>query len=182
MSTTYQWVADPTHSEVGFRVKHLVISIVSGYFRSYRASVETTSLDDFEDAKVSFEADVATLWTGVEDRDNHLRSADFFDVEKYPTLKFVSKSFKKKEDKRKQFVLTGDLTIKDVTQEVTLDVEYGGRMKDLYGGTKAGFELTGSINRKQFGLVWDLVTEAGGIVVGHEIKIQIHFQLLQVQA
>ncbi|MES2627923.1 MAG: YceI family protein [Bacteroidota bacterium] len=163
------WTIDPMHSEVQFKVKHLVISTVTGSFKTYSATV-TTDGDNFDNAKVHFEADTKSIDTGVEQRDQHLQGDDFFNSEKFPKLTFESKSFSGSK-------LTGDLTIRDVTKEVTLDVEFGGKMTDFYGNEKAGFEVTGKINRKEFGLQWAAVTEAGGIVVGDDVKLIANIQL-----
>ena len=171
MATT-KWVLDPTHSEVQFKVKHLVISTVSGFFKSFEGSL-TTEREDFENAKVEFSLDVNSIDTNQEQRDGHLKSAEFFDAEKYPKISFTSTSLTKDGD---DYKLNGDLTIKDVTKPVSLDVEYGGSAGDFYGNTKAGFEVTGKINRKEFGLTWDGVTEAGSIVVGEDIKLIINVQ------
>jgi polyisoprenoid-binding protein YceI len=171
MATT-KWVLDPTHSEVQFKVKHLVISTVSGFFKSFEGSL-TTESEDFENAKVEFSLDVNSIDTNQEQRDGHLKSADFFDAETYPKISFTSTSLTKDGD---DYKLNGDLTIKDVTKPVSLDVEYGGSAGDFYGNTKAGFEVTGKVNRKEFGLTWDGVTEAGSIVVGEDIKLIINVQ------
>src|SRR6187431_1187139 len=171
MATT-KWVLDPTHSEVQFKVKHLVISTVSGFFKSFEGSL-TTESEDFENAKVEFSLDVNSIDTNQEQRDGHLKSAEFFDAEKYPKISFTSTAFTKDGD---DYKLNGDLTIKGVTKPVSLDVEYGGSAGDFYGNTKAGFEVTGKINRKEFGLTWDGVTEAGSIVVGEDIKLIINVQ------
>ena len=171
MATT-KWVLDPTHSEVQFKVKHLVISTVSGFFKSFEGSL-TTDSEDFENAQVEFSLDVNSIDTNQEQRDGHLKSAEFFDSEKYPKITFKSTSLTKDGD---DYKLNGDLTIKDVTKPVSLDVEYGGSAGDFYGNTKAGFEVTGKINRKEFGLTWDGVTEAGSIVVGEDIKLIMNIQ------
>lgn len=171
MATT-KWVLDPTHSEVQFKVKHLVISTVSGFFKSFEGSL-TTDNEDFENAQVEFSLDVNSIDTNQEQRDGHLKGPDFFDAEKYPKITFTSTSFTKDGD---DYKLNGNLTIKDVTKPVSLNVEYGGSAGDFYGNTKAGFEVTGKINRKDFGLTWDGVTEAGSIVVGEEIKLIINVQ------
>ena len=171
MATT-KWVLDPTHSEVQFKVKHLVISTVSGFFKSFEGSL-TTDSEDFENAQVEFSLDVNSIDTNQEQRDGHLKSAEFFDSEKYPKISFKSTSLTKDGD---DYKLNGDLTIKDVTKPVSLDVEYGGSAGDFYGNTKAGFEVTGKINRKEFGLTWDGITEAGAIVVGEDIKLHASVQ------
>ena len=172
MATLTKWVLDPMHSEVQFKVKHLVISTVTGSFKVFEGSLETEN-EDFTDANISFSLDVASIDTNQDQRDGHLKSAEFFDAEKYPTISFKSTSFTKDGD---DYTLTGDLTIKDITKSVTLAVEHGGTAADFYGNTKAGFELSGKINRKEFGLTWDGVTEAGSIVVGEDIKLLINVQ------
>jgi polyisoprenoid-binding protein YceI len=172
MATATKWVLDPMHSEVQFKVKHLVISTVTGSFKTFEGEL-TTESDDFEGADVSFSLDVNSIDTNQEARDGHLKSAEFFDAETYPKISFKSTSFTKDGD---EYKLTGDLTIKDVTKPVTLDVEHGGVAGDFYGNTKAGFEVTGKINRKDFGLVWDGVTEAGSVVLGSDIKLIINVQ------
>ena len=170
--TATKWVLDPMHSEVQFKVKHLVISTVSGNFKTFEGQLETEN-DTFEDAKIEFSLDVNSIDTNQEQRDGHLKSAEFFDAEKYPKITFKSTSFKKAGD---EYELKGDLTIKDVTKPVTLTVEHGGSAADFYGNTKAGFDITGKINRKEFGLTWDGVTEAGSVVVGEDIKLVISVQ------
>lgn len=171
---TYQ--IDPLHSEIVFKVKHLMISTVTGNFNSFDASMQTDA-DDFENAAISFSAQTNSISTNNEQRDGHLKSADFFDAEKYPEIKFVSTSFKKKNDE--QYSLVGNLTIKDQTHCVELAAEYGGTMTDFYGQTKVGFEVSGKISRSQFGLTWSAVTEAGGIVVSDEIKLQLAVQFIK---
>jgi polyisoprenoid-binding protein YceI len=174
MTTLTKWAIDPMHSEVQFKVKHLVISTVSGFFKSFSGTVEAGD-EDFSDAKIEFSIDIDSLDTTQTQRDEHLKSAEFFDAATYPHITFKSTSFTKTGDD--EYTLKGDLTIKGVTKPVTLDVEYGGSAADFYGNTKAGFEVTGKINRKEFGLTWDGVTEAGSIVVGEDIKLTINAQL-----
>ena len=169
------WTIDPSHSEVQFKVKHLMISTVTGDFSAYEGSIETVSEDTFEGAKATFSADIASISTGNEQRDGHLKSADFFDAENHPKLTFVSSSFVKKSDS--DYEVTGDLTLRGTTLPVTLQGEYGGQMGDFYGNTKAGFEMTGKISRKAFGLSWDAVTEAGGVVVSDEVKLILNIQV-----
>jgi polyisoprenoid-binding protein YceI len=176
MATLTKWSIDPTHSEVQFKVKHLVISTVSGFFRSFEGSVETDS-EDFEHANIGFSIDINSIDTNQSQRDEHLKSAEFFDAANYPHIKFKSTSFKKTGDD--EYALTGDLTIKNVTKSVTLNVEFGGSAADFYGNTKAGFEITGKINRKEFGLTWNGVTEAGSVVAGEDIKLTINAQLIK---
>jgi polyisoprenoid-binding protein YceI len=170
------WKIDPSHSEIHFKVKHLVISTVTGSFGKYDATLESEN-DDFSDAKVTFTADIDSISTGMEQRDQHLKSDDFFSAEKYPQIKFVSTEMKKTGDDT--YKLTGDLTVRDVTKPVTLNVEYGGKMNDFYGNTKAGFEITGKINRQDYGLKWSATTEAGGIVVSDEVKLVMNVQMAQ---
>jgi polyisoprenoid-binding protein YceI len=166
MATT-KWVLDPMHSEVQFKVKHLVISTVSGSFKNFEGSLETEN-DDFSDAKVEFSLDVDSIDTTQPQRDEHLKSAEFFDAATHPKISFKSTSLTKDGD---DYKLKGDLTIKGVTKPVSFNVEHGGIAGDFYGNTKAGFDVTGKINRKEFGLTWDGVTEAGSIVVGEDIKL-----------
>lgn len=173
MATSTKWVLDPMHSEVQFKVKHLVISTVSGFFKSFEGELVTDN-DNFEDAEINFSLDVNSIDTKQTDRDEHLKSADFFDAATYPKITFKSTSIKKVGDD--DYKLVGELTIKNITKQVTLDVEFGGSTDDFYGNTKAGFELTGKINRKDFGLTWDGITEAGSIVVGEDIKLNINVQ------
>lgn len=170
------WQIDPTHSEVQFKVKHLVISTVTGSFNSYEGKIEADG-DDFENAEAYFSADIDSITTNNEDRDTHLKSDDFFNAEEFPQLTFESTSFEKTGDG--EYKMTGDLTIRDVTKEVELDVVHGGTVGDPYGNTKAGFEVTGTINRKEFGLTWDAVTETGNVVVGDKIKLQLNVQLVK---
>ncbi|TSD66957.1 YceI family protein [Inquilinus sp. KBS0705] len=173
MATATKWVLDPMHSEVQFKVKHLVISTVSGFFKSFEGELTTTD-DNFEDSDISFSLDVNSIDTNQAQRDEHLKSPEFFDAATYPKISFKSTSIKKTDDD--EYTLNGDLTIKDVTKPVTLKAEFGGSTDDFYGNTKAGFEVTGKINRKEFGLTWDGVTEAGSIVVGEDIKLTINVQ------
>jgi len=173
MATATKWVIDPMHSEVQFKVKHLVISTVTGSFKSFEGTAESEG-DTFENASIAFTINVDSIDTTQPQRDEHLKSADFFEAEKYPKITFKSTSFKNKGGE--DYELTGDLTIKDVTKPVTLAVEFGGSADDFYGNTKAGFEITGKINRKEFGLTWHGVTEAGSIVVGEDIKLIINVQ------
>ncbi|MFN8277884.1 MAG: YceI family protein [Chitinophagales bacterium] len=173
MSTT-TWSIDPTHSEILFKVKHLMINSVTGRFNKFEGQLTSTA-EDFSGANISFSADVASIDTNMEMRDNHLRSDDFFAAEKYPQIRFSSTRFEK--TGADTYRLTGDFTIRDITRPIELAVEYQGTATDFYGNTKAGFELTGKISRKEFGLVWNGVTESGGIVVGDEVKLTANVQL-----
>lgn len=169
------WTIDTMHSEVGFKVKHLVISTVSGQFKSFEGTVSAEK-DDFSDAKISFSADVDSIDTGVEQRDGHLKSADFFEAEKFSKITFESTEVVKDGD---DYKLTGNLTMKDVTKPVTLNVEFGGVGPNMYGQTVAGFEVSGKINRKEFGLTWGAVTEAGGVVVSDDVKLYANVELIK---
>ena len=174
------WTIDPLHSDITFKVRHLMISTVKGFFADFTATVEGDETNAFEGAKVNFEAAIDSINTGNTDRDNHLKSADFFDAENHPKLTFTSTSFTKKSDG--EYSLTGDLTIRGTSLPITLSVEHHGTMVDFYGNTKAGFQATGTINRKAYGLAWSAVTEAGGVVVSDEIKLELDIQLSKVVA
>jgi polyisoprenoid-binding protein YceI len=167
---------DAAHSEITFKVKHLMITNVTGNFTSFDATLESEA-SDFSDAKISFSADVNSISTNNEQRDGHLKSDDFFGAETYPTLTFNSTSFKHLQNKN--FELVGDLTIKGTTKSIVLNVEYTGTVTDPYGQVKSGFEINGTINRKDFGLTWGAVTEAGGIVVSDEVKLHLNVQMIK---
>lgn len=175
MSTT-KWVVDPMHSEVQFKVKHLVISTVTGAFKTFSGEAITAG-NDFENAAINFTLDVNSVDTNQEQRDSHLKSADFFEAETYPEIKFKSTSFTKTNDD--DYKLVGDLTMKGVTKPVELQAEYGGSAKDAYGNTKYGFEVTGKINRKEFGLTYNALTETGGLALGEDIKLIANIQVAQ---
>ncbi len=170
------WSIDPSHSEIGFKVKHMMFTNVSGKFNDFQAIIENDD-DQFETSVVSFSANVSSIDTNNMDRDNHLRSADFFDVDSFPKISFKSTGILKINEG--QFEVSGDLTIKDVTQNVTLEVEYSGLMKDPWGNTKAGISLSGKINRKDFGLTWNTSLETGGVLVGEDIKLAAEVQLIK---
>jgi polyisoprenoid-binding protein YceI len=171
-----KWTVDPYHSEVLFKVKHLVISTVTGNFQKFDASLETEG-DDFQNAKAEFTADIDSISTNNAQRDGHLKSDDFFNAEKYPQLSFKSTAFEKQADGT--YKLKGHITIRETTKPIELDVEYGGTTTDPYGQVKAGFEISGKINRKEFGLNWSAVTEAGGVVVGDEVKLLLNIQVVK---
>lgn len=173
-----KWTIDPAHSEVQFKVKHLVISTVTGSFGSFNAEAETEG-DDFDNANVQFSADIDSIHTGNEQRDGHLKSPDFFDAANHPRLSFVATSMKKAGGNN--YKLAGNLTLRGVTKPVEFNVEHGGIMKDPYGNTKSGFELTGTIKRKDFGLTWNAATEAGGVVVSEDVKLIANIQLAKAQ-
>ena len=175
MATPTSWVIDPTHSEIQFKVKHLVISTVTGAFKSFEGSVDTES-EDFDGATVQFSADVHSIDTNQAQRDEHLKSADFFEAEKYPKISFTGKLHKAGEG---NYALKGDLTVKSTTKPFEFVVEHGGNMVDPYGNSKSGFEISGKINRKEFGLEWSAVTEAGGVVVGDDVKLIANIQIVK---
>lgn len=177
MATT-KWVLDPTHSEIQFKIKHLVISTVTGSFKTFAGTAETTG-HDFESAQVRFSADINSIDTNQEQRDQHLKSPDFFDAQTYPQLTFESTGLRKTGGDT--YTLEGNLTIKDVTRPVSFDVEYGGAATDFYGNEKAGFEVSGKISRKDFNLTWSAVTEAGAIVVGDDVKLLASVQFAKVK-
>ena len=173
MKTT-KWVLDPAHSEITFKVKHLMISHVKGAFKTFDASIDG---EDFWSSNFNVTIDTGSISTNNDDRDAHLKSPDFFEVDQYPKITFVSKSLKKVDDD--EFKLIGDLTIKGTNQEIKLDTEFGGFMKDPYGNEKAGFSIKGKLNRKDFGLNWNAALEAGGVMVGNEIKINAEVQFVK---
>lgn len=165
------WKIDSTHSEIAFKVKHMMISTVTGHFENFDATINTND-ESFDNASVVFSAKIDSVNTKNKDRDTHLKSDDFFNSEKFPEMKFVSDSF----DGQK---LIGNLTIKDVTKKVELNAELNGIAVDPYGQTKAGFEIRGEINRKDFNLTWNAVTEAGSIVVSDKVKLVIDTQFIK---
>lgn len=171
---TKTWVVDPLHSEIQFKIKHLVISTVTGFFKSFQGTAKTEG-DDFENASIEFSIDVDSIDTNQAQRDAHLKNGDFFEAETYPQIQFRSTSFSKINDE--QYKLIGDLTMKGVTKEVELVAEYGGNEKDHYGNVKHGFEVTGVINRKEFGLTYNAITETGGLALGENIKLIGNIQL-----
>lgn len=171
---TTKWAIDPSHSEITFKVKHLVVATVTGKFTTFEGSLDTAN-EDFSAAQINFTADIASISTGNTDRDGHLKSDDFFNAEAFPKLTFTSTSFTKTSDN--QYKLVGDITLRDVTKSIELTAEYGGTMVDPWGNTKAGFEIIGTIKRKEFGLKWDVITEAGGAVVSDEVKLHLNIEL-----
>jgi polyisoprenoid-binding protein YceI len=177
-AVTTNWNLDKTHSSVKFSVDHLVISEVEGNFKMFEGSMKDAGTD-FSGAKINFTVDVNSINTDDEKRDGHLKGADFFDAEKFPQMKFVSSNFKKVAEKK--YLLQGDLTIRDVTKKVNLMVNYGGTTKDPWGNIKAGFKATTKISRKDYGLKWNTLTEAGGAVVGDEVRIQVNVEFAQAK-
>lgn len=174
MSTT-KWALDAAHSELGFKIKHLMISSVSGRFNSFDVTADTGA-DDFNNSNINATIDVASIFTNNEQRDGHLRTGDFFEIEKYPNISFKSTSVKKDGD---DLEITGDLTMKDVTKPVSLKVEFSGITKDPYGNVKAGFSFAGKLNRKDWGINFNAALETGGVMLGEEVKYEGEIQLVK---
>lgn len=170
------WNFDKSHSEIGFSVTHMLISETDGFFKDYSGTVVSNG-DDFSNAKINFEAKTNSIFTDNEKRDNHLRSADFFESAKFPLLTFEGKSFTKVEGNK--YKLIGNLTIKDVTTEVTLDVKYNGTVVDPYGNTRVGFKISGEVDRFVYGLTWNAALETGGLVVSKEVELDIKIELIK---
>lgn len=172
--TTYK--IDQSHSEVIFKVRHMMITNVTGMFTVFDAEM-TSSNEDFSDAKIHFEADVNSVTTNNQQRDEHLKGEDFFAADQFPKLTFRSTDLKKVNEE--EFRLTGELTIRNVTKVVTLNGEFGGSMLDPYGNTRVGFALAGKVSRREFNLTWNATTEAGGVIVGDDVKLNINVQMLK---
>lgn len=170
------WKVDPAHTEIQFKVKHLMITTVTGHFKKYDLEVVTENEDFNTASKIEFTADINSIDTNNQQRDTHLKSADFFDAENHGQIKFVGKNYKSSGDEAE---LNGDLTIRGTTKPIKLKVEYGGTVVDPYGQTKAGFTVNGKISRKEYGLLWNAATEAGQVVVGDEIKIHCEVQIVK---
>ena len=170
------WKIDPVHSEILFKVKHLMITTVTGRFKNFELEVETENENFNSASKILFTADINSISTNNEQRDTHLKSPDFFNAEQFGALRFEGRKYESKGD---EATLHGDLTIRDITKAIKLDVEFGGIVVDPYGQTKAGFTVTGKISRKEFGLMWNAVTEAGQVVVSDQIKIHAELQLVK---
>jgi len=171
------WKIDPAHSEINFKVKHLVVSTVRGHFDNFNATIET-SKEDFSDAIIKFDADVNSINTNNEQRDTHLKSADFFDAENHPKMTFESTSIKKLSDN--EIEVNGKLTLRGVTKEITLNVIYNGVVSGFGDVKVAGFEISTKLNRFDYGLQWNALTEAGGVVVSNEVKIEIQAEFNEV--
>lgn len=174
--TKTKWTIDTAHSEIAFRVKHLMISNVKGSFAQFDGTVYTDD-NTFTDAEITVNVNTASVNTSDEKRDGHLKSADFFDADNFKTATFTSTLLKKKSNG--DFDLTGNLTMKGVTKPVTLNVEFGGLMKDPWGNEKVGFTVTGKINRKDWGLNWNAALEAGGVLVSDDVHINADIQLMK---
>jgi polyisoprenoid-binding protein YceI len=175
MATT-RWEVDPMHSEVQFKAKHLMITTVTGHFRIFNLVVETDGDDFTKASKIIFTADINSIDTNNNQRDTHLKSSDFFNADEHKELEFAGKMFEKQGN---HYLLHGNLTIRGITKSISVKVYYNGLVVDPYGQTKAGFEVDGKLNRKDFGLKWDVVTEAGNIVVSDEIKFHCEIQLIR---
>lgn len=176
MSTT-KWAIDPTHSEIGFKVKHMMFTTISGKFSKFEASIESEN-DSFENAKIEFTGAIDSISTGNTDRDAHLLRPDFFDVAQFPEIQFKASSFTKINEG--EYELVGDLTIHGVTKSVKLPAEFSGLMKDPWGNTKLAFSLEGKINRKDWGLNWNSALETGGVLVGEEVRLNIELQFVKL--
>lgn len=175
--TKTKWSIDPVHSEITFKVKHLMITNVKGMFKEFDASIYTTG-ENFMTSEIDFWMNPASVNTGVADRDAHLKSADFFDVENFGQIHFIGNTYEKV-DNNGSYTLYGELTIKDITKQIKLDVEFGGVMKDPWGNEKAGFSINGKINRKDFGLTWNTALETGGVLVSDDVWISSEVQLVK---
>lgn len=175
VSTKTKWVIDPMHSQVGFKVKHLMFSNVRGTFKEFDASIYTTE-EDFMSAEIDFRINPASINTGDEKRDAHLRSADFLDAENFKEINFTADSYEKA-DNNGRYTLVGDLTMKGIKKQIKLDVEFGGVVKDPWGNQKAIFSISGKINRKDWGLNWNAALETGGVLVSEEVWINCELQL-----
>lgn len=170
-----KWNIDPTHSVIGFKIKHMMFTNVNGKFDQFSSDISFND-EQFNQAKLKFEADINSINTSNSDRDNHLKSADFFDAEKFPKITFESTNIK---GAGSDFEITGNLNIHGVTQPVTLQAEYSGLMRDPWGNNKVGLNLTGKINRKDFGLTYNAALETGGVLVGENVNLNIEIQLVQ---
>ncbi len=176
-ATGVKWTIDPAHSEIQFKVKHMMISTVTGSFGKFGADIEANG-DDLSTAKIRFHADVESITTGNGQRDGHLKSTDFFSGEKHPQITFVSTG-SKSVDRDGSWTLLGELSMNGITKPVQLDVEWGGVMKDPYGNTKAGVSIHGKVNRKDWGINWNAALEAGGVMVSDEVRIACEVQLVK---
>jgi polyisoprenoid-binding protein YceI len=179
MATKTNWTIDPSHSEIAFNVRHLMIANVRGVFTEFKAKIETIDFD-FATALVNFTLASSSVSTGDEKRDAHLKSPDFFDSEKYKEITFKSDSIKKVD--ADSYVMVGSLTIKGISKQISLNVEFGGLMTDPWGNKKAGFSINGKVNRKDWGLLWNAALESGGVLVADEVRIIADVELQEVKA
>lgn len=175
-TSTTTWAIDKSHSHINFKVKHLMITTVTGGFTNYEATISTPG-EDFSQASISFSADANSISTGDAQRDGHLNSADFFEVENHPRIEFSSTGMEKGSDGN--FILKGDLTMRGITHPVSLNVEFAGIAKDPWGNAKAGFTIEGKISRKEWGLTWNAALETGGMLVSDEVRILCDVQLVK---
>lgn len=175
-SQTTNWKIDNSHSNVTFEIDHMVISTVTGKFQEFDGVIKADKAD-FSDADISFTIQAASVNTNNEKRDDHLRNEDFFDVTNHPTITFIGK--KLTPESGKEYKLVGDLTMHGVTKEVELDVKYNGTVKDPWGNTRAGFKVSGELDRTDYGLVYNSALEAGGLVIGEEVEIQVNLELVK---
>ena len=176
--STNKWALDQSHSEIQFKVKHLMISTVTGSFTNFNGSVKTQG-DDFTTARIQFTALIDSISTNNEQRDAHLKNGDFFDVENHPELSFVSKRLEKIDDEN--YKLFGTLTMRGTSKDIELNVEYGGVIQDPWGNTRAGFTVTGKIDRQDFGVSFGAVSETGGLLLGNEVKISANVEFVKEQ-
>jgi polyisoprenoid-binding protein YceI len=170
------WNIDPSHSEIGFKVRHMMITNVNGIFNSYTATMHADAAD-FSDAEISFESDIDSISTRNEQRDGHLKSPDFFDAEKFPKVSFKSTSFTKTGDG--QYAMKGHFNMHGVEKEISMNVEFTGTVVDPWGQVKAGFEITGALNRSEFGLTWNATSEDGTVVLDEVIKLVLNVQMIK---
>lgn len=178
-ATRTKWIVDPTHSSIGFSVKHMMMTTVRGEFERYTVEAETIG-EDFLTANITFSAETASVNTRNEQRDGHLKSDDFFNAEKFPTIIFKPTKLERV-DNDDMYTMYGDLTIRDITKNIKLDVEFGGVLKNPWGSTVAGFIINGKINRKEWNLNWNAALEAGGVLVSEEVRIHAEIQLVEAQ-
>ncbi|MEP7163551.1 MAG: YceI family protein [Ferruginibacter sp.] len=174
--TTTKWALDPTHSEIQFKIKHLMISTVTGQFNSFKGTIETEN-EDFSTARINFTADIDSISTNNEQRDLHLKNGDFFDAENYPRLEFKGTKMEKTGDET--FNLQGSLTMRGVSKPVSLDVEFGGNTIDPWGNTRVGFAVTGKIKRTDFGVSFGMLSETGNVMLGEEVKLFANVQFVK---
>ncbi len=173
---TVKWTLDKAHSQLQFKVRHMMLTTVTGDFKEFDIEVETAG-DDFSTAKINVTANIESVASGSEQRDTHLKSDDFFNAEKFPTLSFTGTSLTHAGDDH--WILQGDLTIRDITKPVSFQVLYMGMIDDPWGNKKAGFEVNGKVSRKEYGLLWNVVTEAGGVVASDDVRIHCNVQFIK---
>jgi len=176
MKTTF-WEIDPAHSEIHFKIRHLVISTVTGAFRIFKGTLQTSDKENFEDAVIDITIDTYSLDTNETDRDEHLKSPEFFNADQFPEITLKSTSLTHKSGD--EYVLQADLTLKGITRNISLQVLFGGELKDGFGRYRAGFEVNGTIKRRDFNIVYDGITEGGGLVLGEEVKIGANIQFVK---